>query len=118
MQPLGHIAGMAASVISSSLSPSSFRSSAASFGSPFLLAFWFPVAVRDSERLSVASEDARCSFAGSSWERTFDSTVETRDIIVSAQAAGTIQPDTTVEVKSRASGEVRLANIAPEQIGG
>lgn len=32
--------------------------------------------------------------------------VETRDIIVSAQAAGTIQPDTTVEVKSRASGEV------------
>jgi HlyD family secretion protein len=32
--------------------------------------------------------------------------VETRDIVVSAQAAGTIQPDTTVEVKSRASGEV------------
>lgn len=32
--------------------------------------------------------------------------VETRDIIVSAQAAGTIQPDTTVEVKSKASGEV------------
>lgn len=32
--------------------------------------------------------------------------VEQRDIIVSAQAAGAIQPDTTVEVKSRASGEV------------
>lgn len=29
-----------------------------------------------------------------------------RDIIVSAQAAGTIQPDTTVEVKSKASGEI------------
>jgi HlyD family secretion protein len=32
--------------------------------------------------------------------------VERRDIVVSAQAAGTIQPDTTVAVKSRASGEV------------
>jgi HlyD family secretion protein len=32
--------------------------------------------------------------------------VETRDIVVSAQASGAIQPDTTVEVKSRASGEV------------
>jgi HlyD family secretion protein len=31
---------------------------------------------------------------------------EHRDIIVSAQAAGTIQPDTTVEVKSKASGEI------------
>ncbi len=32
--------------------------------------------------------------------------VETRDIVVSAQASGAIQPDTTVEVKTRASGEV------------
>jgi HlyD family secretion protein len=32
--------------------------------------------------------------------------VEQRDIIVSAQAAGAIQPDTTVEVKSKASGEI------------
>ncbi len=32
--------------------------------------------------------------------------VEARNIIVSAQAAGTIQPDTTVEVKSKASGEI------------
>ena len=32
--------------------------------------------------------------------------VEHRDIVVSAQASGTIQPDTTVEVKSKASGEV------------
>jgi HlyD family secretion protein len=32
--------------------------------------------------------------------------VERRDIVVSAQAAGTIQPDTTVEVKSKASGEI------------
>jgi HlyD family secretion protein len=32
--------------------------------------------------------------------------VEPRDIVVSAQAAGTIQPDTTVEVKSKASGEI------------
>jgi HlyD family secretion protein len=29
-----------------------------------------------------------------------------RDIIVSAQASGSIQPDTTVEVKSKASGEI------------
>jgi HlyD family secretion protein len=29
-----------------------------------------------------------------------------RDIIVSAQASGTVQPDTTVEVKSKASGEI------------
>lgn len=32
--------------------------------------------------------------------------VETRDIVVSAQAAGVIQPDTLVEVKSKASGEI------------
>jgi HlyD family secretion protein len=31
---------------------------------------------------------------------------ERRDIVVSAQASGTIQPDTTVEVKSKASGEI------------
>lgn len=36
--------------------------------------------------------------------------VERRDIIVSAQAAGTIQPDTVIEVKSKASGEI--LNIA------
>jgi HlyD family secretion protein len=32
--------------------------------------------------------------------------VEKRNIVVSAQAAGAIQPDTTVEVKSKASGEI------------
>jgi len=32
--------------------------------------------------------------------------VERRDIVVSARASGTIQPDTTVEVKSKASGEI------------
>ena len=32
--------------------------------------------------------------------------VERRDIVVSAQASGTLQPDTTVEVKSKASGEI------------
>ncbi len=32
--------------------------------------------------------------------------VEQRDIVVSVQATGTIQPDTTVDVKTRASGEV------------
>ena len=32
--------------------------------------------------------------------------VERRDIVVSAQASGSVQPDTTVEVKTRASGEV------------
>ena len=32
--------------------------------------------------------------------------VERRDIVVSAQAAGAIEPDITVEVKSKASGEI------------
>ena len=32
--------------------------------------------------------------------------VAERDIIVSAQASGAIEPDTLVEVKSKASGEV------------
>ena len=32
--------------------------------------------------------------------------VERRDIVVTAQAAGAINPDTTVEVKSKASGEI------------
>jgi len=35
--------------------------------------------------------------------------VERRDIVVSAQASGTVQPDTTVEVKSKASGEILWA---------
>ena len=33
-------------------------------------------------------------------------TIGKRDIIVTAQAAGAINPDTIVEVKSRASGEI------------
>jgi HlyD family secretion protein len=36
--------------------------------------------------------------------------VERRDIVVSAQASGAIQPDTTVEVKSKASGEILQLN--------
>ena len=33
--------------------------------------------------------------------------VERRDIVVSAQASGGVEPDTTVEVKSKASGEIQ-----------
>jgi HlyD family secretion protein len=42
--------------------------------------------------------------------------VERRDIIVSAQASGAIQPDTTVEVKSKASGEVLQLNAETGQV--
>jgi HlyD family secretion protein len=42
--------------------------------------------------------------------------VEQRDIVVSAQAAGAIQPDTTVEVKSKASGEVLQLNAETGQL--
>ena len=42
--------------------------------------------------------------------------VEARDIIVSAQAAGTIQPDTVVEVKSKASGEVDAVLVETGQL--
>jgi HlyD family secretion protein len=42
--------------------------------------------------------------------------VERRDIVVSAQASGSIQPDTTVEVKSKASGEVQQINAETGQI--
>ncbi|MGH7511550.1 MAG: efflux RND transporter periplasmic adaptor subunit [Gemmatimonadales bacterium] len=42
--------------------------------------------------------------------------VERRDIIVNAQAAGAIQPDTTVEVKSKASGEVLQINAQTGQL--
>ncbi|MEP6686707.1 MAG: efflux RND transporter periplasmic adaptor subunit [Gemmatimonadales bacterium] len=42
--------------------------------------------------------------------------VEKRDIVVSAQAAGAIQPDTTVEVKSKASGEVLQLNAETGQL--
>jgi HlyD family secretion protein len=41
--------------------------------------------------------------------------VERRDIVVSAQAAGTIQPDTTVEVKSKASGEILQISVETGQ---
>jgi HlyD family secretion protein len=42
--------------------------------------------------------------------------VEPRDIVVSAQAAGTLQPDTTVEVKSKASGEILQLGAETGQI--
>lgn len=42
--------------------------------------------------------------------------VEHRDIVVSARAAGAIQPDTTVEVKSKASGEVLQLNAETGQL--
>jgi HlyD family secretion protein len=42
--------------------------------------------------------------------------VERRDIVVSAQASGVIQPDTTVEVKSKASGEVLQLNAETGQV--
>jgi HlyD family secretion protein len=42
--------------------------------------------------------------------------VERRDIVVSARASGTIQPDTTVEVKSQASGEVLRVRVETGQI--
>ena len=42
--------------------------------------------------------------------------VEQRDSVVSAQAAGAIQPDTTVEVKSKASGEVLQLNAETGQL--
>ncbi len=38
--------------------------------------------------------------------------VERRDIVVSAQAAGEIEPDVTVEVKSKASGEILEMDVA------
>ncbi len=42
--------------------------------------------------------------------------VEHRDIVVSARANGTIQPDTTVEVKSQASGEVLQVLVQTGQV--
>jgi HlyD family secretion protein len=42
--------------------------------------------------------------------------VERRDIVVSAQASGTVQPDTTVEVKSKASGEILQLNAETGEV--
>ncbi len=42
--------------------------------------------------------------------------VERRDIVVSAQASGAVQPDTTVEVKSKASGEVLQVSVETGQV--
>jgi HlyD family secretion protein len=42
--------------------------------------------------------------------------VERRNIIVSAQASGAVQPDTTVEVKSKASGEILQLNAETGQV--
>jgi HlyD family secretion protein len=42
--------------------------------------------------------------------------VERRDIVVSAQASGAVQPDTTVEVKSKASGEILQLHAETGQI--
>ena len=42
--------------------------------------------------------------------------VEQRDIVVSAQASGTIEPDTVVEVKSKASGEILEMRVETGQL--
>jgi HlyD family secretion protein len=42
--------------------------------------------------------------------------VTRRDIVVSAQASGTIQPDTVVEVKSKASGEILELRVETGQL--
>jgi HlyD family secretion protein len=42
--------------------------------------------------------------------------IERRDIVVSAQASGAVQPDTTVEVKSKASGEILDLAVETGQI--
>jgi HlyD family secretion protein len=42
--------------------------------------------------------------------------VARRSIVVSAQAAGAIQPDTTVEVKSKASGEILKLSVETGQV--
>jgi len=42
--------------------------------------------------------------------------VERRDIVVSARASGSVQPDTTVEVKSQASGEVLQVRVQTGQV--
>ncbi len=42
--------------------------------------------------------------------------VQPRDIIVTAQAAGSILPDTVVEVKSKASGEILEFNVQTGQV--
>ncbi len=42
--------------------------------------------------------------------------VENRDIVVSAHATGTVQADTTVEVKTRASGEVLAIKVETGQV--
>ncbi len=42
--------------------------------------------------------------------------VERRDIVVTARANGTVQPDTTVEVKTRASGEVLEIRVETGQL--
>jgi HlyD family secretion protein len=42
--------------------------------------------------------------------------VARRDIVVSAQASGTIQPDTVVEVKSKASGEILELKVETGQL--
>ena len=42
--------------------------------------------------------------------------VERRNIVVSARATGTVQPDTVVEVKSKASGEILDMKAETEKI--
>jgi HlyD family secretion protein len=55
--------------------------------------------------LAIATVISGC--AQEAEERTWNlSTVQQRDIIVSVQAAGIIEPVTTVELKSKASGEI------------
>lgn len=57
---------------------------------------------------------AACTAAESA-EPLRTETIRTRDIVISARAAGVVSPVTTVEVKSQASGEITEVNVTEGQ---
>jgi HlyD family secretion protein len=81
--------------------------------------------LRNPRRRSLASLGMRCGvvavlFAACKQEAPPPAyqavPVERRDIVVSAQASGAVQPDTTVEVKSKASGEILELAVETGQV--
>ena len=70
---------------------------------------------RSAALLAIAAVAVAACTDAESAEPLRTDTVRTRDIVISARAAGVVSPVTTIEVKSQASGEITEVNVTEGQ---
>lgn len=70
---------------------------------------------RSAALLAIAAVAVAACTNAESAEPLRTDTVRTRDIVISARAAGVVSPVTTIEVKSQASGEITEVNVTEGQ---